>query len=61
MIEEEYENLPEEIKNMLDSWDDNKYLYAECNRIRCELQKKGWTCDYGLDGIIYDVKQVNVL
>jgi len=58
MTAEEYENLPQEIKNIVDSWDDNKDLYAECNRIQKELEQKGWTCDYGLDGMVYDVKQV---
>ena len=36
MTAEEYENLPQEIKNIVDSWDDNKELYAECNRIQKE-------------------------
>ena len=60
MTAEEYEDLPKEIKDITDSWDDNKGLYAECNRIQKELEQKGWTCDYGLDGMVYDVRKVNV-
>jgi hypothetical protein len=60
MTAEEYEDLPKGIKDITDSWDDNKDLYAECNRIQKELEQKGWTCDYGLDGMVYDVKKVNV-
>lgn len=60
MTAEEYDNLPQDIKNIVDSWDDNKNLYDECSRIKNELEQKGWTCDYGLDGMVYDVRQVNI-
>ena len=52
----EYDNLPDNIKAIVDSWDDNKDLYAECRRIQAELECNDWTCDYGLDGEIFDVK-----
>ena len=58
MTAEQYDNLPKEIKNIVDSWNDNKELYSECKRIQKELKQKGWTCDYGLDGMVYDVKQL---
>ena len=57
MSPEEYDNLPQEIKNIVDSWDDNKDIYSDCNRIQKELEEEGWTCKYGLDGIIYEVKK----
>jgi hypothetical protein len=60
MTLEEYEKFPEEIKDIVDSWDDNKDLYQECSRIQYELEQKGWTCDYGLDGNIYDVEKVTI-
>lgn len=59
MTEQEYNNLPQDIKDVVDSWDDNKDIYAECRRIRSELEQMGWTCDYGLDGEVYDVRKVN--
>jgi len=55
----EYEKLPQKIKNIADSWDDNKDLYSECIRIQKELEQKGWTCDYGLDGSVYDVVKLD--
>ena len=58
MTAEEYDNLPQEIKSIVDSWDDNESLYVECNRIQRELEEKNWTCDYGLDGMVYDVKEL---
>lgn len=54
---EEYDSLPQHIKDIVDSWDDNKDLYAECARIKAELEKLGWSCEYGLSGEIYDVRQ----
>lgn len=56
MTEEDYINLPQKIKYIVDSWDDNKELYAECSRIQKELEHIGWTCDYGLSGEVFDVK-----
>ena len=55
MTEAEYENLPENVKSIVDSWDENEDLYKECARIKSDLNLIGWTCSYGLDGMVYDV------
>ena len=52
-----YENFPDEVKCIVDSWDDNKNLYEECARIKVELEHIGWTCDYDLSGEVYDVRE----
>jgi hypothetical protein len=54
-MEEEYDNLPQEVKDILDSFDIDKDAYKECDRIIDELNEIGWTADYGLSGEIYDV------
>ena len=59
MTDQKYDNLPQRIKDIVDSWDDNGDLYVECKRVQEELEQEGWTCDYGLDGEIYEVKQVS--
>ena len=56
MERNQYINLPQEIKKIVDSWDDNKDRYKECERIKKELEAKNYTCDYGLDGTIYDLR-----
>ena len=56
MRAEEYDNFPQEIKNIVNSYDDNESLYKECVRIKLELESIGWTCDYDLSGEVYDVK-----
>ena len=60
MTQQEYKALPPKIKSIIDSWDDNKELYSECKRIQKELENNKYTCDYGLDGVVYDVREVNV-
>ena len=55
MEAEEYDLLPDNVKNIVDSFNEDKCSYKECARIQNELEAIGWTCDSGLDGIVYDV------
>ncbi len=55
---ENYETLPEGVKDIIDTWDDNKNLYDECSRIQSELNQVGWTCDYDLSGEVFDVEPI---
>jgi hypothetical protein len=52
----EYDALPEEVKTILSTFDDNNDLYKECVKIETKLAGINYQCDYGLAGIIYDVK-----
>lgn len=52
MTEQNYLELPLEVQSVINTWDDNEELYAECRRIQLELNDIGWDCDYGLDGEI---------
>ena len=45
MTEIEYDNLPERVKAIVNTYDDNENLYEECHRIKIELEHIGWTCD----------------
>lgn len=56
---EKYDSLPIEIKEVLNTWNDEKNLYKECERIKKELNKIGWDCEYGLDGTIEDVIEID--
>jgi len=57
MTEIEYDNLPERVKAIVETYDDNENLYEECHRIKIELEHIGWTCDYDLSGEIFDVRK----
>ena len=61
MTEIEYENFPQEVKAIVDTYNDNENLYEECHRIKVELQQIGWTCDYDLSGEVFDVRQTNTI
>jgi hypothetical protein len=52
----EYDNLPDEVKNILSTYDYNAEMYKECIRIQNLLGSINWTCDYDLSGVIFDVK-----
>jgi vancomycin permeability regulator SanA len=60
MTAKQYENLPQQVKIILDSFDENKESYSECKRIEKELLKIGCTCDYYLDGVLFDVMPKNI-
>jgi len=55
MEEEDYNALPEEVKAILDTWQDEGDKYQQCDRVIAELEKIGWTADYGLCGEIDSV------
>ena len=38
MTEIEYDNFPQEVKAIVDTYDDNENLYEECHRIQKELE-----------------------
>lgn len=57
MLGNTYDHLPDEVKTILSGFDEYQDLYAECKRIAKELNQIGWSCDYGLDGVITEVYQ----
>ena len=56
MTAESYEALPQNVKDIVDSWDEeNNEKYKECARIVEELEAVGYTAEYGLCGEIHSV------
>lgn len=51
MTAEQYDNAPQEVKDILDTFNEEKDSYKECERIIEELNKIGYTADYYLDGV----------
>jgi hypothetical protein len=55
----EYDNLPQHIKNILDSYnEDTNNPYLEAARIIKELEKNDFTADYDLSGAIFDIEKL---
>jgi hypothetical protein len=59
MTDLQYNQLPKTIKAILNTFDFDAIQYDECSRIKKQLELNGFTCDYGLDGQIYDVERLN--
>jgi hypothetical protein len=58
IMEEEYDTLPQHIKDILDTYDENTELYSECRRMVAELEAIGWTAEFDLSGSLYDIKKI---
>ena len=55
---EDYDNLPQEVKDIMATWDDNGDEYHECGRIEKELKAIGYDVEWGLDGQLHSLKKV---
>jgi hypothetical protein len=56
MTPKQWDALPEHIKEICGTFDENEDSYQECAKLQDRLQSVGWTCDYYLDGVPFDVK-----
>lgn len=53
-----YDQLPKEIQAIVNTFDDSKEGYKECERIIQELNKVGYTADYYLDAVLFDFREI---
>ena len=58
MDAKKYDALPENIKEILGSYNDNKNVYKECERIINKLEKNGYTADYDLSGDLFNIEKL---
>jgi uncharacterized protein YneF (UPF0154 family) len=55
---EDYDNLPKNVKAILDKYSDEDYDYETLAKLKSELNKIGYTFEYGLDAEPYDLKKM---
>lgn len=58
---EEYDKLPDNIKDLMDKHfgsGDDEYDYKELQSIQKDFEANGWTFDFGLDAIPYELKPI---
>lgn len=55
---EHMDELPVPVQNVLSKYE-NAESYTELHRMGKELRKLGYSFDYGLDAIPYNLKQLN--
>jgi hypothetical protein len=57
---EDYENIPESVQNVLDEYSDafENGGYEELGNALSEMRSIGYTFDYGLDGVAYNLRKI---
>jgi len=54
------EALPKEVQDVLDEFAEMSNCYLTCQFLVLELNKVGYTCDYGLDAIPHSLTKINL-
>lgn len=52
------ELLPQKVKDILAKYDEMGTSYDTCHKLIKDLEQVGYTCDYGLDGIPYELTKI---
>jgi len=55
---EHYELLPQEVQDILSKYDDHDETYENCENLKKDLETVGYTCDYYLDAVPFDLKKL---
>lgn len=50
--------LPKQVSEIIETFDYNEDSYKECERVQKELLKIGYSCEYGLDGALFNLKPI---
>jgi hypothetical protein len=53
--------LPKKITDILNTYDEDADPYHEARRLVSELEKVGWTAEWGLSGELYDLKPLSII
>ena len=55
---DDYDKLPPHIKDIIEKYSECDNDYKTCERFIAELKENGYTADYGLDAIPFDLKKI---
>ena len=55
------EKIPSEVNVILDKYREGEYTYTDCAQLQSELQKVGFTIDYYLDAIPYNLRAIGAI
>lgn len=56
----DYLNLPKEIIKIIDKFNETSESYINCNGFVKELNNYGYTCDYDMDGNLYELRCIKI-
>jgi hypothetical protein len=55
---EHIHTLPIEVQQVLEKYSDDYMTYADCNDLIDKLNVLGYTCEYGLDSVPYNLTKI---
>lgn len=55
------EKIPQEVNAILDKYREGEYTYTELPELQAELQKVGFSIDYYLDAIPYNLRAIGAI
>jgi hypothetical protein len=55
---EKWDELPQEVQDVLAKHQNDDETYSNCEELKKDLHKVGYTCNYGLDGVPYDLNKI---
>jgi hypothetical protein len=55
---EQYQTLPQEVQQVLEKYSNDDNDYSNCENLIKDLNDIGYTCDYGLDGVPFDLQKI---
>ena len=55
---EKYDELPLEVLDILEKYSDMDETYENCGNMVTELESVGYTCDYYLDAVPFDLRKI---
>jgi len=56
---EQYEELPQNVLDVLSKYEDGDFTYESCEALKNDLEAIGYTCDYGLDAEPYELRELS--
>jgi hypothetical protein len=56
---EQYETLPQEVKNIIDVFNEKETTYPVCEDLINALEEVGYTCEYDLEGVPFNLSVLN--
>jgi hypothetical protein len=51
--------IPQEVRNIIEKYEEAGADYKMCQNLIKELEQVGYTCEFGLDGVPYELKQLS--
>jgi hypothetical protein len=56
---EHYETLPQEVKDIIDAFNEKETTYPVCEDLINALEEVGYTCEYDLEGVPFNLSVLN--